>query len=397
MKDIRALIDDMLPEIVDLRHAIHQNPELGYEEHRTAARIIDQIEKIPDLDMRTGVGGTGIIATLGKEKEGPCVALRADMDALPMDELSDLPYKSQTPGKMHACGHDGHVSCLVGAARVLAQCTEDLDGPVKFIFQPAEEGGLGGKRMCEEGALKAPDVTAIFGLHGWPQMAQGQIGIRSGGLLASADKFEIDIEGTGSHAAFPHQGVDPVLIASHIVVALQSIASRNTDPLESVVVTVAQIDAGTAFNIIPQTAKLKGTVRALTPDVRAHTLERILHIATHIAEGFGGQAEVHIDPDGFPVTYNDVHATQLVQTIAQEALSNDVQLFDVPPTMGSEDFAFYAEHVPAAFFFLGVRPKNEDTYPGVHQPDFNFADGAIPFGIKMHVEIARNFARVWNA
>ncbi|MBT4136327.1 MAG: amidohydrolase, partial [Candidatus Latescibacteria bacterium] len=214
-------------------------------------------------------------------------------------------------------------------------------------------------------------------------------------LLASADKFEIDIEGTGAHAAFPDQGIDPILIASHIVVALQSIVARNTDPLESVVVTVSQINAGTAFNIIPQTAKLIGTVRALNPDVRAHTLERIVHISTHVAEGLGGRAEVHIDPNGFPVTFNDTQATQMVQTIATETLKNDIELAETPPIMGSEDFAFYAQHVPAAFFFLGLKPPHQNTYPSVHQSDFDFADGAIPYGIKMHVEIARNFARTW--
>ncbi len=395
MKDIRPLIKAILPEIIQLRHTLHQNPELGYEEHQTAARILEHLQKIPNLDIRTGLGETGIVATLNANKKGPCVALRADMDALPIEEQSNLPYKSKTPGKMHACGHDGHTSCLVGAARVLAQCVEELAGPVKFIFQPAEEGGAGGRRLCEEGALENPDVDAIFGLHGWPLLTQGQIGLRAGGFLASADRFEINIEGTGAHAAFPHLGIDPVLIGSHIVLALQSIVSRNTDPLDSAVVTVAQFHAGSADNVISQTAKLRGTVRALSAKVRAHLLERVLHIATQIADGLGGSAEVHIEP-GYPPLFNDARATKTVETIAAETLNKDVEIVDILPVMGAEDFSYYAERVPAAFFALGLRPSNQDTYPNLHQPNFNFADGALPIGIKMHVEIARNFARVWK-
>lgn len=396
MKDIASLIQAALPDIVALRHDLHQHPELSYEESRTADRIMAYIGGIPGLDIQTGVAGTGIVATLGKDKKGPCVALRADMDALPMQEEADVPYKSQTPGKMHACGHDGHTSCLVGAVRVLAQCADELTGPVKFIFQPAEEGGMGGKRMCEEGALENPDVAAIFGLHGWPQLPLGHIGLRTGGMLASTDSFEIRVTGTGSHAAFPHLGIDPIAIAAHIVVALQSIVSRNTDPLDSAVVTVAQIHAGTAFNIIPPVATLKGTVRALDETVRAQTLMRLTQMATGIAEAMNGQAEVHIAPEGSPAVYNDTMAVEMVKTIVRRAVPN-IETVEVRPVMGGEDFAFYGARVPSAFFFLGLRPPDEDTYPNLHQPDFDFADAALPVGIRMHVEIARHFASIWGA
>lgn len=395
MKNIGPLIQKILPEIIDLRHHLHQHPELNYQEHNTAAQVLSHLEKIPDMDIRKGIGGTGIVATLGKKKKGPCVALRADMDALPMQEDSDLPYASQIPGKMHACGHDGHTSCLVGAARVLGQCTEDLSGPVKFIFQPAEEAGAGGRTMCEEGALEKPDVTAIFGLHGWPELDQGQIGLCSGGFLAGTDDFEIEIEGTGGHAAFPHQGTDPILIGAHIVTALQSIISRNTSPLDSAVVTVSQFHAGSADNVIPPIAKLRGTVRTLNEDVRGHTLERLLRIATQIAEGLGGRAEVHIDP-GYPPLINDDQAIQTVKTIAQNILMRDIETVNIHPVMGGEDFAYYAQQIPAAFFALGLRPPHQDEYPHLHQPNFNFNDDALPDGIKMHVEIARNFAHLWH-
>ena len=394
MKDIDPLVKAVLPDIVTLRHDLHQHPELGYEEYRTARRVLEHLSTNPDLDLRTGVGETGIVATLGAEKSGPCVALRADMDALPIEETSDLPYKSQIPGKMHACGHDGHTSCLVGAAKVLAQCTNDLEGPVKFIFQPAEEVGAGGRRLCEEGALENPKPEAIFGLHGAPGLPQGQIGTCHGAFLASADTFEIDIEGQGTHAAFPHTGIDPVLIASQIVVALQTIVSRNIDPLSPAVVTVGQIIAGTATNVIPSTAQLRGTVRALDEDMRAHVLERVVHIATHVAESMNGSAEVHIE-NGYPILNNNPRAKQTLETIITE--SNTAKIVDLSPIMGAEDFAFYAEQIPAMFCMLGLLPQGHRSAPGLHQSDFDFADGALPYGIKMHVEIARNFARVWNS
>lgn len=395
MKNIGPIIQELLPEIIALRHQLHQNPELCYEEYQTSQRVLEHLKKIPNLDIRTQVAKTGIVATLGKNKKGPCIALRADMDALPMQEESNVPYKSKNADKMHACGHDGHTSCLVGAVRVLAQCIDDLSGPVKFIFQPAEEAGAGGRSMCEEGALENPDVTAIFGLHGWPGLTRGQIGLCSGGFLAGTDDFEITVEGIGGHAAFPHQCTDPIVIASHIVTALQTIVSRNTNPLDSAVITVAQFHAGSADNVIPTTATLRGTVRTLNEDVRAHTLERLVHLTTQIAESMGGKAEVHIDP-GYPPLTNDDHAVQTIQNIANETLSSDIETINIQPVMGGEDFAYYAQQIPAAFFALGLRAPHQDTYPHLHQSNFDFSDDAIPFGIKMHVEIARHFHRFWK-
>ncbi len=328
MRQLQPLIDPILPELVELRHELHRHPELAYEEIETAARIVAQLQGLPDMELRTGVAGTGVVATLGRQRRGPCVALRADMDALPIQEQGEHAHRSTMPGKMHACGHDGHVTCLVGAARVLAQLGDELAGPVKLLFQPAEEGGAGGKKMCDEGVLDDPPVQAIFGLHGWPDLTQGEIGVRTGGSLASADRLRITVSGVGAHAAYPHQGVDTVLVAAHIIVARQSIASRNTDPLDSVVVTVSQINGGTADNIIPTEVELSGTVP-----------------------------------------------------------------LDIPPVMGAADFAFYAQRVPASFFALGIRPPGRDSYPVLHQPDFDFHDDSIALGVTMHVELVRRFWR----
>jgi amidohydrolase len=388
MRDLEPLIKPLLPELVALRHELHQHPELAYEEHETAARIVEQLQPIPGIELRTGVAGTGIVAILGAERPGPCVALRADMDALPMEEVGDHSHRSTVPGKMHACGHDGHVTCLVGAARVLAQLGDELEGPVKFLFQPAEEGGAGGLKMCEEGVLQDPPVAAIFGLHGWPEQSQGQIGVRKGGMLASADRLQIKVRGSGAHAAYPHQGIDTVLVAAHIIVALQSIVARNTEPLDSVVVTVSQIHGGTADNIIPSEVQLSGTIRTLNSETRRLTFEHIHRVAADTARAFGATAEVLID-EGYPVLENDPAATDYVRHVVDSV--DGVVPTDIAPAMGAEDFAFYAQRVPAAFFTLGMRPKGQDTYPGLHQPNFDFHDDTIAFGVAMHVEIARRF------
>ncbi len=390
MRDLQPLIASLLPELVELRHDLHRHPELGYKEHETAARIVSQLQDVPGIELRTGVAGTGVVATLGAERAGACVALRADMDALPIEELGDHAHRSTVPGKMHACGHDGHVTCLVGAARVLAQLGDELEGPVKFLFQPAEEGGAGGRRMCEEGVLDDPPVRAIFGLHGWPGQPQGEIGVRSGAMLASSDRLRIAVHGTGAHAAFPHQGIDMVLVAAHVVLALQSIAARNTDPLDSVVVTIAQVHGGTAENIIPGEVRLSGTVRTLNSETRRLTFERIERVAAETARAYGATAEVTLD-DGYPVLENDPDATDYVRRVA--AAADGAVPVEIRPGMGGEDFAFYAQRVPASFFTLGVCPVDRDTYPTLHQPDYDFHDGAIALGVAMHVEIVRRFWR----
>ncbi len=395
MADIGELIEEVRDEIVELRHEIHRHPELGYEEHGTAKRVMAQLSKVDGLEIRAGVAETGIVATLGADKKGPCVALRADMDALPIEETGDVPYRSTVSGKMHACGHDGHTSCLAGAARVLGRMADELDGPVKFIFQPAEEGGAGGRRMCEEGVLEDPRVDAIFGIHGWPQLPQGEVGLRAGALLAASDQFDLTIEGTGAHAAFPHLGVDPIVIASQVIAAAQTIVSRTTDPLQAAVVTFSQVEAGTTYNIIPQSVAMKGTIRSLDEGVRRAVHRKLVKIATGIAESMGARAIIDVR-DGYPVTYNDESAVTFVEGVFESDLGRQLTHVPIAPVMGGEDFAFYAEKVPATFVALGVRPRDRDSYPNLHQSDYDFHDDAIPLGIRYHVEVARAFVGGWR-
>ena len=385
MTNVEDLIQNHMADLVCLRHEIHQNPELGYQEHGTAKRVVAALDGIEGLDIRTGVAETGVVVTLGADRPGPMVALRADMDALAIQETSGLPYASATDGKMHACGHDGHTTCLVGAVRVLSAIRDELAGPVRFVFQPAEEGGGGGGRMCDEGVLDG--VKAIFGLHGWPYLPQGELGVRSGPFLASSDRFRIVVDGQGAHAAFPHQGVDPIPIAAQIVLGLQTIASRQTDPLDAVVVTVAQIHGGTADNIIPAQIELRGTLRSLQAGTRRSAMDQIERIATQIAAAHQARAQVTIT-EGTPVLANDRIAAGFGQQVASTASLTPV---DIDPVMGGEDFAFYAERIPAAFFALGVRPPDRDSYPALHQPDYDFPDAAIATGVALHVQLARRF------
>jgi len=388
MKSIQPIIDEILPEILDLRHALHAHPELGYEEHETAGRILDSLKSLPNLTIQSGIAGTGIVAVLNADKPGPCVALRAELDALPIQEESELPHKSQVPGKMHACGHDGHMSCLVGAARVLSRVADTLPGKVKFIWQPAEEGGAGGAAMREAGVLDDPPVDAIFALHGWPYLELGQVGLCVGATMASTDPWHVTVTGVGTHAAYPHKGIDPIVVGAQIVQSLQTIASRNVDPLESVVVTVARFQAGTATNIIPGKAALSGTIRTLNPQVREHVLARFREIVTQTAALHGARAEIEFSK-GYPVVMNHTDAVDLVAGAASSALGESSVRRDEPPCMGGEDFAFYAERVPAAFWRLGVRNRDAADQPLLHQPTYNFPDEAVAIGITMHCEIAR--------
>jgi len=319
MVQINGLIDAILPAITALRHEIHAHPELGFEEVETARRVVSHLQRLPNLKIQTGVAKTGVVAVLNAGKPGPCVGLRADMDCLPIVEESDISYKSTCPGKMHACGHDGHTATLVGAAMVLSRLADELPGQVKFIFQPAEEGGGGGEVMCNEGVLENPKVDAIFALHGWPLLDLGVVGVRGGPSLAATNPFEITVHGVGSHAAWPHGGVDPIVAGAHIVTALQTVVARNSDPLDSVVVTVGKFHAGTAVNIIPPTAELAGTIRTLRPETRVKTVERVRQIAEHTAAALGARAEVRIR-EGYPALVNDEAAAALVAEVATAAV-----------------------------------------------------------------------------
>lgn len=391
MKDLAPLIERALPDVVALRHELHAHPELAYQEVETSRRVAERLQRIRGLTIRTGLaGGTGIVAMLNANRRGKCVALRAELDALPIQEETGKPYASMTPGRMHACGHDGHTACLVGAAAVLAQVTDELPGCVKFIFQPAEESGGGGERMCAEGVLDEPRVDAAFALHGWPSLPIGTVGVRRGAVLASTNPWTMTVHGKGAHAAYPHKGIDPIVVASHIVTAWQTVVSRGTAPTDSCVVTVGKFHAGTAENIIPTTAVLGGTIRTLNPETRRRAVAEVRRIAERTAEAFGARAEIEIR-DGYPVMVNDDRAADFVERVAGDVLGEERVEKNEPPSLGGEDFAYYAQRVPAAFWRLGVREPGVAEMPALHHPRYDFADAAIPIAVRMHCEIACRF------
>jgi len=392
---IQELIGRALPELVSIRHDLHEHPELMYEERRTSQVVQRELEVL-GVRFKAGLaGGTGVIAHLpaGDAGDRPSVALRADMDALPIAERTGKDYASKTPGVMHACGHDGHTAILLGAARVLA-ALPDRPNPVTFLFQPAEEGGAGAQKMCDDGVLRGdsdggigPPVDRIFGLHGWPGLEVGHVATRPGPLLASTDEFTITVHGQGGHAAYPHLTHDPIVAAAAIVTALQTIASRSMAPIDAVVVTVGTIRGGSANNVIPETATLTGTVRTLLPETRDLARDRLFALAQRTAEAYACRGEVdwHV---GYPVTNNDPAATEHVLSIARRALGNERVSIVPDPTMGGEDFAFYGKHVPACFYLIGVRPPGASTYPNLHQPEYDFNDDAIPVGVEMMCRLA---------
>lgn len=389
------LIQRELPSLVELRHDLHAHPELMYQEQRTSQVVARELEAI-GVTHKTGLaGGTGVLGHLPAttDAQGPSVALRADMDALPIEENTGKAYASTNPGVMHACGHDGHTAMLVGAARVLKQL-DDRPNPVTFVFQPAEEGGAGADKMCDDGALRGEGagglgtpVGRIFGQHGWPDYELGEVGTRPGPLLAATDEFDAVISGEQAHAAYPHQGADPIVAACAIVTALQTVASRNVGPLDSCVVTVGQINAGTAHNIIPSSASIGGTIRTLSPETRELAVQRVRRIIDRVASAHGCHAEVK-HREGYPVTYNDEREAARFFEVADAALGRERVARVEHPTMGGEDFSFYGRHVPACFGVLGVRPPGASQCPRLHQPEYDFNDNAIALGVEMLCRMA---------
>jgi hippurate hydrolase len=374
-------IEENLGErIVALRRDIHREPELGFDTEKTAEKVLAALEGLP-LDVETGVAENGIVATLDGEGDGPTVALRADMDALPILEDTDLPFASETEGKMHACGHDGHTSMLVGAAHALSGMRDRLGGTVKFVFQPAEEGGGGGKVMVDAGV--ADDVSSIFALHLWPGLPFGKVATKAGPIMAAADAFEMEVKATGSHGAMPHLGSDAIVIAAQVVTALQTIVSREVDPVEPAVLTVGEIGAGTAFNVIPDRAHLGGTVRTLNADLRQKMPDRMEELARGIAKGMRGD----IDLDytfSYPVTVNDEAATNLALDVAEDLFGGESVLELPNPSMGAEDFSYFLEKLPGAFIWLGI---GEDA-SGLHTPKFAFDEDILPRGSALLAALA---------
>ena len=365
------------------RRDFHENPELLYEVHRTAGIVAAKLKEFGCDEVVEGIGKTGVIGVIhGRKSSSKVVGLRADMDALPIEEETNLPHRSKTSGTMHACGHDGHTAMLLGAAKHLA-ATRDFDGTVIVIFQPAEEGGAGGKAMVEDGMMDRWGIQEVYGMHNMPGIAPGHISLKRGPIMAAADQFTIEIEGKGAHAAAPHLGIDPVLIGAHIITALQSIASRNADPLKSVVVSTTMFHAGTAFNIIPSRATLTGTVRTLEHAMRDLAETRFRAIVEGTAKMFGAEVTITYNR-GYPATVNHDSEADYVAEIAKATFGTEAVDDAVAPMMGGEDFSYMLLERPGAYIFIG----NGDT-AGLHHPAYDFNDDVLPAGIQIWTEIAK--------
>jgi amidohydrolase len=386
-----TILPGLLNQIIELRHNLHAHPELALHEYGTARIVAEHLARLPQLSIQTGIGGTaGIKAIICPDKPAPAVLLRADMDALPIQEQNDLPYRSQVAGCMHACGHDGHTACLVGTAMLLAEMADELPGPVVLIFQPAEESLGGGKILVEAGVLDNPRVGAAFALHGWPMIPVGRIGICRGQAMAATGGFAITVKGRGGHGASPHETADPIVISARIIEGLQQITSRMVSPLQPAVVTVGTIHGGTTLNIIPSQVEMTGTVRALSNEVRAEILRHVEQIATHTAAAFGAQVEVSVS-EAYPSVYNDPAACDFVARVAKDTLGPDA-VVEHGPTMAGEDFAYYLERVPGAILRLGMDGPGRPSAM-LHQPHYNFNDDALSTGIRILSQIALRWPR----
>jgi amidohydrolase len=375
-------VADLADEVAAWRRDFHENPELLFDVHRTAGIVAEKLKSFGCDEVVTGLGRTGVVGVIKgrSNNSGKVIGLRADMDALPIEEATNVPHKSKVPGKMHACGHDGHTAMLLGAAKYLAE-TRNFDGTAVVIFQPAEEGGGGGNEMLKDGLMERFGVHEVYGMHNMPGIPVGQFAIRPGPMMAAADRFTIHIEGKGGHAARPHDCIDPVVVSAHVITALQTVASRSVDPLDSVVVSVCTVKAGDAFNVIPQTAMLLGTVRTLSPDVRDLAETRIRAIVENVCAAFGATAEVDYDR-GYPVTMNDPDKTEFMANVARAVSGENAVDTTVLPLMGAEDFSYMLEQRPGAYIFLG----NGDT-AGVHHPAYDFNDEASPYGVSLWAKI----------
>jgi amidohydrolase len=374
------------PEIQAWRRDIHEHPELLYDVHRTAAFVADRLREFGCDEVATGLGKTGVVGVIKGRKPGggdvKVIGLRADMDALPIEEATNVPYASKMPGKMHACGHDGHTAMLLGAARYLAE-TRNFAGNAVVIFQPAEEGGAGAKAMIKDGLMDRFGIEQVYGMHNGPGIPVGSFAIRQGPIMAATASVDIRIEGHGGHAARPHKCIDSVLVGVQLINALQQIVSRNVDPLEAAVISICEFHAGNARNVIPQTAELRGTVRTLTREVKDLIEKRVHEVCAGVAQMTGAKIDLTYE-HGYPVTVNHAVQTDFATRIARE-VAGEANVHEMAPMMGAEDFSFMLEERPGAFIFCG----NGDS-AGLHHPAYNFDDEAIVYGTSYWVKLVEN-------
>ena len=379
-------VADLHNEIKEWRRDLHAHPELRYDVHRTAGSVAEKLKSFGCDEVVPGIGRTGVVGVIRGRKTGnktgnSVIGLRADMDALPIEEETGLPYKSTAPGKMHACGHDGHTAMLLGAAKYLAE-TRNFAGTAVVIFQPAEEGGAGALAMVNDGLIKRFGIEEVYGMHNYPGLPVGQFAIRPGPMMAAADHLAIEIEGKGGHAARPHLAIDTILVGAQMINQLQSIVARNIDPLQSAVVSICMFQAGQTDNVIPQHAILRGTARSLTAEVRKVLQKRIGEVVEGTARTYGASAKITYT-NGYPVVVNHERQTAFAADVAREIAGKDKVDVDVPPVMGAEDFAFMLNERPGAFIFVG----NGDT-AGLHHPAYDFNDETIPVGTSYWVRLA---------
>jgi amidohydrolase len=388
-QEISQIIKEVEPEVVELRRDFHRFPETGFEEERTAGVIIDNLKKM-GVEVKKGIAKTGVIGLIKGKKEKPVIALRADMDALTITEQNQIPYASKEEGKMHACGHDAHVAILLGVARVLSQIKDHLPGQVKLIFQPAEEGPGGAWPMIEEGALKEPDVDVILGLHVWMELPVGTIGVKAGPAFAAVDEFDLTLTGKSSHGARPQDGIDTIIVAANLINALQSIVSRNIDPIDSAVITIGKIEGGYRRNIIVDRVRLEGTCRSLTPEVRDRLEKRLKEVIKGVCSSYGCEYELDYRRE-YPPLINDGRITDRVKRVAEDILGKEKVIEIEKPTLGGEDFAFFLQKVPGSFFLVGARNEEKGITAPHHNPYFNIDEDCLAIGVEVLVKTVLDF------
>ena len=382
IKEIKLLHDEM----TEWRRDIHQHPELKFEENRTSDLVAAKLEKF-GIEIHRGLAKTGVVGTI-RNGDGPSIGLRADMDALPLEEKNTFKHASSNPGKMHACGHDGHTAMLLGAAKHLAS-KKKFKGTVHFIFQPAEEGGGGGELMIKEGLFEMFPADSVYGLHNWPEMPAGIFGVGSGPIMAAADSFDLIINGLGGHAAMPDKCIDPIVIASQVVNALQAIPSRNTHPVDSLVISVTQIHAGDAYNVIPDSVTMKGSVRTFKTETRKEIPSSMLRVAEGVCQAFGANCELNYML-GYPATVNSVPETDISAKAVVDLLGEDNIIRNPTPSMASEDFSYMLEKRPGCYVWLGIAPKEGVSAELLHSSRYDFNDDVLTIGASYWVKLVEN-------